>query len=45
MEIEELYAINKAGYTAEVKDTVARVTGKGPRYFEQFVQDYVEVFS
>ncbi|NOY87472.1 MAG: SDR family oxidoreductase [Deltaproteobacteria bacterium] len=43
--IMELYAINKAGYTAEVKDTVARVTGKDPRHFEQFVQDYVEVFS
>ncbi|MFV1957469.1 MAG: SDR family oxidoreductase [bacterium] len=43
--IMELYAVNKAGYTAGVTDTVEKVTGKAPRGFEQFVQDYVETFS
>ncbi len=43
--IMELYAVNKAGYTAGVTDTVEQVTGKAPRSFEQFVQDHVEAFS
>ena len=43
--IMELYAVNKAGYTAGVTDTVERVTGKAPRSFEQFVQDHAEAFS
>ena len=43
--IIELYAVNKAGYTAGVTDTVKKVTGKAPRGFEQFVQDHVEAFS
>ena len=40
----ELYASYKAGLAAEISPVVEQVTGKTPISFEQFVQDYVEVW-
>jgi len=41
----ELYAIQKAGYTATLSPDVERVTGKKPLSFDQFAKDYVEAFK
>ncbi len=41
----ELYASYKAGLAAEVSPVVEQVTGKKPISFEQFVQDYAEVWQ
>jgi len=40
----ELYASYKAGLAAEISPVVEQVTGKTPISFEQFVQDYAEVW-
>ncbi|OGP78263.1 MAG: NAD(P)-dependent oxidoreductase [Deltaproteobacteria bacterium RBG_16_49_23] len=41
----ELYAIQRAGYTAALSPDVERVTGKKPMSFNQFATDYVEAFK
>ncbi len=41
----ELYAINKAGYTAAVSPAVEQVTGRKPITFAQFAQDYAAAFK
>jgi uncharacterized protein YbjT (DUF2867 family) len=41
----ELYASYKAGQAATVSPAVEQVTGKKPISFEQFVQDYAEVWQ
>ncbi|WP_009634533.1 SDR family oxidoreductase [Synechocystis sp. PCC 7509] len=41
----ELYASYKAGQAATVSPAVEQVTGKQPISFEQFVQDYAEVWQ
>lgn len=40
----ELYAINKAGYTAAVSGDVQTVTGRAPRTFADFAIDNAEAF-
>ncbi len=41
----ELYASYKAGQAATVSPAIEQVTGKQPISFEQFVQDYAEVWQ
>ncbi len=41
----ELYAINKAGYTAAVSPTVETVTGNKPISFRQFAEDHIDAFK
>jgi uncharacterized protein YbjT (DUF2867 family) len=43
--IMELFALNKAGYTAKVTDAVERVAGRKPRSFEAFAGDYAGAFK
>ena len=43
--IMELYAANKAGYTAAVTDAIHRVTGRTPRTFTDYAADYAGVFQ
>ncbi|WP_026461612.1 SDR family oxidoreductase [Adhaeribacter aquaticus] len=38
----ELYSICKAGYAAQVTNTVAEITGTPPRSIDEFAQDYAE---
>ena len=40
----ELYAINKADYTAAVSPAVEQVTGRKPITFAQFAQDHAAAF-
>jgi len=39
-----LYQVVRAGHTAQVTDTVQRVTGRAPTSFEAFAEDYKEVW-
>jgi uncharacterized protein YbjT (DUF2867 family) len=41
----ELYAINKAGYTATVTDAVEKITGKKAISFRQFAADFAQAFK
>lgn len=41
----ELNAINKAGYAANVTDTVKQITGQPARSFADFAQDYAACFA
>jgi uncharacterized protein YbjT (DUF2867 family) len=41
----ELYAVNKAGYTAEVTDAVEKVTGRKATSFSRFANDFVTAFK
>ncbi|WNB91087.1 SDR family oxidoreductase [Bacillus sp. NEB1478] len=40
----ELYHINKLGYTAEVSETIEKVTGQKAASFESFAKDYKDAF-
>lgn len=40
----QLYAVNKAGHTADVTDTVEKITGKRATSFQQFAADFVGAF-
>lgn len=41
----ELYAVQKAGYAAEVSSAVELITGKKPITFQSFVTDHVNAFT
>ncbi len=41
----ELFEVRQAGYTAGVTETVAEITGREPRSYEQFARDYKEAFG
>jgi uncharacterized protein YbjT (DUF2867 family) len=41
----ELFAMNKAGYTAQVSDAVEKILGRKPIAFKQFVEDFAEAFK
>jgi uncharacterized protein YbjT (DUF2867 family) len=43
--LAELFEVRQAGYTSGVTDTVAQITGREPRGYEQFARDYKEAFS
>ena len=41
----ELFEVRQAGYTAGVTGTVAEITGREARSYEEFAHDYKEAFS
>lgn len=41
----ELYAINKAGYTAEISPVVEKITGKRPIAFREFATNYSDILQ
>ncbi len=43
--VAELFEVRQAGYLAAVTDTVAEITGRGPRSYEEFARDHKEAFS
>lgn len=40
----ELFAVNRAGYTAAVTPDIERITGRPPAPFEKFARDYAAAF-
>jgi len=41
----ELFEVRQAGYTAEVTNAVAEITGRKPHSYQEFARDYKEAFS
>jgi uncharacterized protein YbjT (DUF2867 family) len=43
--VAELFEVREAGFLAGVTNTVAEITGREPRSYEEFARDHKEVFS
>jgi hypothetical protein len=41
----ELFEVREAGFLAGVTNTVAEITGREPRSYEEFARDHKEAFS